>query len=122
MNGRDMEQDSLFKSDLPKEEREHLSRQLIRLGDMIGDGCHLEPDGKWIEREYRQVMYQLYPEIAKKRNAERVAKINARVSKMVAANPCKCGGTFIQSRSGALTCKCPKCGERVKIVSKKVKK
>jgi len=32
---------------------EHLLAQLVKLGDMMGDGLHNEPDGKWIEREYR---------------------------------------------------------------------
>ena len=36
-----------------------LHQQLIRLGDMIGDGLHLEPDGKWIEKEYRSVAIAL---------------------------------------------------------------
>lgn len=33
--------------------KKYLYDRLIRLGDLMGDGCHLEPDGKWIEREYR---------------------------------------------------------------------
>lgn len=32
----------------------HLHRQLVKLGDMMGDGLHLEPDGKWISKEYKQ--------------------------------------------------------------------
>ena len=33
--------------------REYLYDRLIRLGELMGDGCHLEADGKWIEKEYR---------------------------------------------------------------------
>lgn len=35
---------------------EYLYDRLIRLGDLMGDGCHLEPDGKWIEKEYRDIV------------------------------------------------------------------
>ena len=31
-------------------DNEHLWRQFCRLGEMMGDGLHYEPDGKWIER------------------------------------------------------------------------
>lgn len=33
-------------------DEELLEDRLVRLGDMMGDGLHLEPSGKWIEREY----------------------------------------------------------------------
>ena len=46
----------------------YLYERLIKLGDLIGDGCHLEPDGKWIENEYRQTMRLLgfKPSVKKK--------------------------------------------------------
>ena len=39
------------------EERENqdLWNRFIRLGDMMGDGLHHEPDGKWIERDYKPI-------------------------------------------------------------------
>ena len=113
----------LIKTNDPVDEhREHLSRQLIRLGDMMGDGMHHEPDGKWIEREYRQVMRQLYPEIGKKQREQRNKQTNERVNKMISENKCSCGGQMKQTRSGARTCVCTSCGGRFRIVSKKVKK
>lgn len=35
--------------------KDNLHQQLIRLGDMMGDGLHLEQDGKWIEKEYKHI-------------------------------------------------------------------
>ena len=30
-------------------DKDLLEDRLVRLGDMMGDGLHLEPGGKWIE-------------------------------------------------------------------------
>lgn len=35
------------------EDNKKLHEQLIKLGDMMGDGLHHEDGGKWIEREYK---------------------------------------------------------------------
>lgn len=40
-------------------DKNFLYERLVKLGDLMGDGCHLEPDGKWIEEEYRQIMFML---------------------------------------------------------------
>lgn len=39
------------------DDKAYLYERLIKLGDLMGDGCHLEPDGKWIENEYKQSVY-----------------------------------------------------------------
>ena len=33
--------------------------QLIKLGDLMGDGEHLQIGGEWIEREYNQTLKSL---------------------------------------------------------------
>lgn len=43
-------------------ENEHEWRQFCRLGEMMGDGLHHEPDGKWIVKEYRKLAKILLPE------------------------------------------------------------
>ena len=45
-----------MKKSLDEETQRHLRHQLIRLGDMMGDGCHLEKDGKWIGKEYKKIL------------------------------------------------------------------
>lgn len=40
-------------------DNDFLLNQLVKLGDMMGDGLHHEPDGKWIEKEYRKIAKQL---------------------------------------------------------------
>ena len=37
-------------------DEEMLEDRLVRLGDMMSDGLHLEPNGKWIEREYKKTL------------------------------------------------------------------
>lgn len=51
------------KKEIPAEERARLHKDLVKLGDMIADGEHLEKGGKWISREYRKISKILYPEI-----------------------------------------------------------
>lgn len=40
----------------------------------MGDGCHLEPDGKWIEEEYRQIMFMLEIKPFGKKNLKKSGK------------------------------------------------
>jgi hypothetical protein len=51
------------KKEIPADERARLHKDLVKLGDMIADGEHLEKGGKWISREYRKISKILYPEI-----------------------------------------------------------
>lgn len=87
---------------------DHLHRQLIRLGDMIGDGLADEPGGSWIKREYAQTMRALG--IAPPRR-NRSAQIDERMRQRVAEVKCgACGGELKQTRSGSTRARCAACG------------
>ena len=98
-------------------DREYLHRQLVRLGDMIGDGLHLEPDGKWITREYRKVsrsLGYLKPKPRKNRSQE----INDAMALRVAEVNCqKCGGQLKQTRSGSMKAACA-CGAKYTLLKR----
>ncbi|QUG77929.1 hypothetical protein GKQ23_13745 [Erwinia sp. E602] len=99
------------------EDRERLSRQLIRLGDMIGDGLHLEPDGKWISKEYRRVAKALGYELGKRPRRNNGDAINQRMAERVNEVRCqKCGGSLKQTRSGSLQAKCESCGAQCQLL------
>ena len=90
--------------------RSHLGNQLIKLGDKMGDGLHLEPDGKWISKEYRKVAKAL-GYIKKADRSERIKAINSRMIKRVADVKCQaCHGELKQTRSGSKRAKCQTCG------------
>ena len=36
-----------------------LEDKLVHLGDMMSDGLHREPGGKWIEKEYKETLKAL---------------------------------------------------------------
>ncbi|RDL44342.1 hypothetical protein DN730_08025 [Marinomonas piezotolerans] len=100
---------STASQDLDPETCKRLGDQLIRLGDMMGDGLHLEPDGKWISREYRQVAKAL-GYIKKEDRSARITEINRLMDKRTAQVKCrKCDGKLKQTRSGAKRAKCHKC-------------
>ena len=86
--------------------KEFLHRQLIRLGDMLGDGLGDEPDGAWIKKEYRQVAKALGYSMPRRDNS---VSINARVAKFLENNRCKCGGALRQTRKGAMRVVCGSC-------------
>lgn len=96
----------------------HLHRQLVKLGDMMGDGLHLEPDGKWIAREYRQTMRALGMRVSKPRDVD---GINLRVANYLSANPYSpcCSSGLTQTRSGSLRVKCEWCGNKYQLGSRK---
>lgn len=99
-------------------DKAHLHRQLVKLGDMMGDGQHLEPDGKWIAREYRQTMKALGMIKAKPRDIE---GINRLVAAYLSANPYSpcCQNALSQTRSGSLRVKCGSCDKKYQLGSKK---
>lgn len=78
-------------------EKQHDKRlwdQFCRLGEMMGDGLHHEPDGKWIAREYRQLSKILIPEIKKEHSQLRkirAANINVQMAKLLENKKCDCG-------------------------------
>lgn len=97
-------------AELSQETKDHLHRQLIRLGDMMGDGLHHEPDGKWIPKEYKRVMKALGL-MPKKRNNSEV--INQRMIERVNDVACgKCSGKLMQTRSGSKRAACVDCGAK----------
>lgn len=94
--------------------RQRLHAQLVRLGDMMGDGMHLEPGGKWIEREYRKVCKALGYIKPTPRNTK---AINERMVQRVAEVQCgKCGGELKQTRSGSKRAQCIKCQAKYQLL------
>ena len=91
-----------------------LHRQLTHLGDMIGDGLHHEPGGKWISQEYVQVARALgiaMPSTRKPRLESETQAINTLMTERVRQVRCtKCGGELKQTRSGSTRAICGECG------------
>lgn len=118
---------SLFPEDKPKRENEHEWNQFCRLGEMIGDGLHNEPDGKWIIKEYKRLMLLLNPDIKEslaKKKKEKNEIINNQILKIIATNKCRqkdCDGQLYQIRSGSKIIYCSKCNARYKVISSKKK-
>lgn len=92
-------------------EEDVLEDSLVRLGDMMSDGLHLEPGGKWIEKEYKKTLKALglLEPTKQKNNSE---KINEFMAKRLKEVKCTCGSELIQSRSGSFIGKCSKCGKK----------
>lgn len=91
-----------------------LHSQLVKLGDMMGDGLHHEPDGKWINAEYRKTLWALAMLPPRKNNS---AIINEAMIKRVAQVPCpNCNGVLKQTRSGAKRAKCQQCSNLYKLL------
>ncbi|WP_434340225.1 hypothetical protein [Motilimonas cestriensis] len=91
----------------------HLHKQLVKLGDMMGDGLHHESDGKWIKAEYRRTLKALGLLPKAKRN---IAGIDAAMAKRVSEVNCqKCGGQLKQTRSGSKRAQC-QCGAKYQLL------
>lgn len=101
------------------ESRDALSRQLIKLGDMMGDGEHHEKGGGWINSEYKKVMRALHPEIWQERRKKKAEMVNESMKKLLAEKKCLCGGALEQSRSGSKVCYCQNCNIRYMAGTKK---
>ena len=89
-----------------RDPRESLHNQLVKLGDMLGDGLGDEPDGAWIKREYRAVAKALGYGPPRRNNT---ALINSRVAQFLENNRCDCGGALRQTRKGAMRVVCGSC-------------
>jgi hypothetical protein len=94
-----------------------LHNQLLKLGDMLGDG-DCDP---WVAKEYKRVAKALgylepTPEQKKARTQQRVDKnqhINSAMEIRCNDVPCKvCNGELKQTRSGSLTAVCSKCSRK----------
>lgn len=92
-------------------DNDFLYGQLVKLGDMMGDGLHLEPDGKWIEKEYKKICKQLG--LIKRKNHS--PQINEFMSKRTEIVRCDCGGKLEQTRSGSFIAACCECGKKYRL-------
>lgn len=107
------------KADMSPETTAHLHSQLVRLGDMMGDGLHEEPGGKWIARDYNRILKALglLPSKPRQNNG---AAINAAMAQKLQSAKCqKCGGELKQRRSGSLRADCLGCGARYQLKPQK---
>jgi|GEM_PF-732798 len=95
-----------LKPTTPVDPKAHLHNQLIKLGDMLGDGLGHEADEKWIGQEYRRVAKALGYGPPRRHNG---AAINVAVSKYLETARCDCGGLLKQTRSGAMRVFCTSC-------------
>lgn len=95
-------------------DKEFLYNQLIRLGEMMGDGLHHEPDGKWIEKEYKKILKQLG--LLKPKST---GDIDSFMLKRCNEEKCKCGGELKQVRKGSFVAKCSICGLKYRLGKRK---
>jgi hypothetical protein len=102
------------------EGKDFLHRQLVKLGDMMGDGLHHEPDGRWISREYNRILKALGISAPRKNNG---AMINEAMAKRIVAVECpQCGGKLKQIRAGSMRAICG-CGAKFQLMAiRKVRK
>lgn len=106
-------------AELSPETTAHLHKQLIKLGDMMGDGLHHEPDGKWIAKEYKQVAKALGL-IPKQKRANNSAQINERMTERLREVNCpNCHCELKQTRSGSMKAKCVGCGSKYSLLQRK---
>lgn len=104
-----------MKSALSEEARKSLGNDLIKLGDMLGDGLGDEPDGAWIAKEYRRVAKALG--YGPPRVNNNIA-INTRMLERVKEVPCQaCGGALKQTRSGSTKAQCASCKSRFRLLT-----
>jgi hypothetical protein len=94
--------------------------QFCRLGEMIGDGLHLEPDGKWISKEYNRLARLLMPDVYEAQRTYKKESVDKAVEEKLKQDKCpKCEGELKQTRSGCKVVKCQSCGSKFKYKSKK---
>ncbi|MEH6734057.1 MAG: hypothetical protein V7690_05375 [Shewanella sp.] len=81
--------------------------QLVKLGDMMGDGLHHEPGGNWISKEYTKICKALGYIPKTKRNPARAKAINEAMAKRVIDVKCgKCCLELKQTRAGSKRAEC----------------
>ena len=104
----------------PEADKAPLHNQLIKLGDMMGDGMHHEADGNWIIKEYRRVCKALGLAHPRTNNTE---SNNAKMARALehTASP-GCTGPLKQTRSGSLRAICPRCSKTYKFEVRKMPK
>ncbi|MCU6214465.1 hypothetical protein [Enterobacter bugandensis] len=102
-------------TNLSPEVEADLHKQLIKLGDMMGDGMHLEPGGSWIKKDYARVARALgnaMPSTRRKRPKALTDQINKRMSERTSESECpECKRFSLkQTRSGSMKARCTICG------------
>jgi hypothetical protein len=112
-------QPSLFGNEEVKINTDFLSNQLIKLGDMMGDGLHHEEP--WIAREYSKIAKALHPEIYQDIRKKKSDNVNEQMKKLLLGKKCTIclNGVLAQSRKGSKKIKCLLCGARYTATSKK---
>jgi len=99
---------------MDQQTKDHLHNQLVKLGEMMGDGLHHEPDGRWISAEYKRVCKALGYIKPKKKDSN---AIDERMKQRTADVAClKCGGKLKQSRSGSMRAECQGCGSKFQLL------
>ena len=85
-------------------ERERLHKDLIKLGDMMGDGLHYEDPS--ISREYRKVAKLLYPECYPSKRRKPSQKFIRTLLECLCGQE---GWSFVRFVKGTVAIKCPNC-------------
>lgn len=100
-----------------KIENDFLHSQLVRLGDMMGDGLHHEPDGRWITAEYKKILKALGMFPKRKRNTKQID--TAMIERIKKVKCQKCSGKLKQTRSGSMRGVCIKCKSKYQLLKNK---
>lgn len=109
-------------AELSPETQANLHSQLVKLGDMMGDGLHLESDGKWISRDYRKTLKALCL-MPKQKRANNSALINEKMAERLKQLNCpNCNAGLKQVRSGSMKATCSGCGSKYTLLSRKKSK
>lgn len=96
--------------DMDAETKRRLHADLVKLGDMMGDGMHHEPGGRWIAKEYARVAKALGYTMPR---SSRVPEINKAMAIALQNTRCPdCLGTLKQTRSGSRRAQCTDCQRR----------
>jgi hypothetical protein len=90
-------------------DKDFLHRQLIKLGDMMGDGLHHESDGYWIKKEYAKIVKILYPKSKEQKEKELSDKNKKILAYLETAKCSQCQGKLAQKRYAAMTVYCIDC-------------
>lgn len=97
---------------------DYLHRQLVKLGDMMGDGLHYEEP--WIAKEYARVAKQLMPEHYENIRKAKSDSRDDKMKELLKGFKCrKCEGAVVQTRKGSKTAKCLMCNARYTATNKK---
>lgn len=100
----------------------YLHHQLVKLGDMIGEGLADEPGGAWIRRDYRKIMHSLGLHVPRRQNTKMPENVKNSIDKnmVLRCDREKCPEckrhSLKQTRSGSMTARCTLCGRRYKLL------